>query len=75
MRRAFARIDELTNELANRTSFTDARVIEYPLDASIRSSVAGEISRDQMAEEARFQLRLVYPLVQELVAEESYESF
>ncbi len=75
MRRAFARIDQLVNEIAARTAFADARVIEYPLDASIRSSITGEISRDQMPEEARFQLRLVYPLVQELVAEESYESF
>ena len=75
MRRAFARIDELVNELGTRTAFADARVIEYPLDASIRSSVAGEISRDQAPDEARFQIRLVYPLVQELVAEESYESF
>ncbi len=75
MRRAFERIDELAGDLSSRTAFTDARVVEYPLDASIRSSVAGEISRDQRPEEARFQLRLVYPLAQELVAEESYESF
>ena len=75
MRRAFARIDQLVDDLATRTAFTNAQVIEYPLDASIRSSVAGEISRDRMPEEARFQLRLVYQLAQELVAEESYESF
>ncbi len=75
MRRAFERIDALVDDLAARTAFADARVIEYPLDASIRSSVTGEISRDRALEEARFQLRLVYPLVQELVAEERHESF
>lgn len=75
MRHAFERIDRLVDDLANRTAFADARVVEYPLDASIRSSITGEINRDQAPEEARFRLRLVYPLIQELVAGERHESF
>ncbi len=74
MRRAFARIDELVDDLAARTAFVNARAVEYPLDASIRSSVAGEISRDERSDEARFQLRLVYPLTSELVAERNDDS-
>lgn len=75
MRRAFAHIDRLADDLVARTAFSDAVVVEYPLDANIRSSVTGEINRNQLQAEARFQIRLVYRLTDELVVGVANGSF
>lgn len=62
MRAAFSRIDALAADISARTRFADVWTVEYPLDASLRSSIQGEISPEIMEEEARFKLRLVYSL-------------
>ncbi len=62
MRRAFARIDELVADISANTSFSDSWVVEYPVDANVRSLVTGEISRNDETNEATFVLRLSYPL-------------
>ena len=60
MRRAFARIDEFAAELQARTHFTSAQVVAYPIDTSTTASVAGEIVRHRVTEEASFRLRVSY---------------
>ena len=62
MRHAFARIDELTTDITDRTRFGEALVIEYPLDASPSSAVSGEISGASNPESANFRLRLTFRL-------------
>ena len=69
MRRAFARIDELVADLSANTSFSDTWVIQYPVDANVRSLVSGEISREGTETEAQFVLRLNYPLPQAAAGE------
>ncbi|MDJ0941344.1 MAG: hypothetical protein QNJ00_16400 [Woeseiaceae bacterium] len=63
LRKAFARIDRLVADIASRTAFAHTFAVEYPIDASPRSSVSGEISGDGVVEEARFRLRMTYQLV------------
>ncbi len=58
MRRAFARIDELASDLEQRTRFTRAITVEYPLNASTSAAVSGEIGVP--AEFARFRIRVSY---------------
>lgn len=62
MRKAFARIDGLVADIASRTSFIDAWAVEYPIDASLHSTVSGEISKATSNREAKFRLRLSYPI-------------
>ncbi|MGI9271358.1 MAG: hypothetical protein ACR2QT_06250 [Woeseiaceae bacterium] len=62
MRKAFARIDSLADELQNRTAFSRVSVVEYPLDARPQSSLSGEISTTGIGEQAAFQLTLSFQL-------------
>lgn len=62
LRAAFARIDRLVADLESRTAFVDVAAIEYPIDASPRASIAGELGQNSDTVEARFQLRLTYTL-------------
>ena len=62
MRYAFARIDELSADIRERTRFGETFVIEYPWDASPTSAVSGEISGASSPESAGFRLRLTYRL-------------
>lgn len=69
MRGAFARIDELVADISENTSFSDTWVIQYPVDANVRSLVTGEISRDGAEADAQFVIRLSYPLQQTMGGE------
>jgi hypothetical protein len=62
MRKAFARIDALVAELAEKTAFEDVRAIEYPLDARPEVSVSGDILGDGRVGRASFRLRLDLPV-------------
>ena len=62
MRLAFARIDELSADIRERTRFGEVLVTDYPLDASPKSAVSGEISDASKPESAGFRLRLTYRL-------------
>ena len=61
----FARIDALAADIASRTAFVEARAIEYPLDASTRASIAGEIRSSEGPQQAPFRLLLRYALTEE----------
>lgn len=62
MRKAFARIDQLTGDLQAQTSFNEAVATEYPLNANPEESVSGEISSAR-PEFARFSIRVTYDVV------------
>lgn len=62
MRKAFARIDALVEELEERTAFSDVVAVEYPLDARPQSSISGEIVGEDDNGTARFRLRLRFPV-------------
>lgn len=59
MRKAFARIDQLTNDLESQTYFSEAATEQYPLNANPAASVSGEIGTDK-PEFARFRIRATY---------------
>ena len=62
MRRAFRQIDRLVDDISKRTAFSEARAIEYPVDASPKASVTGEIGGNQRHPQADFRLRLRFPV-------------
>lgn len=62
LRAAFRRIDQLVDDIATRTSFSEAAAVEYPIDASLGSSITGELGREGGKNTAQFRLRLTYPL-------------
>jgi len=62
LRAAFARIDAFAAAIREKTAFEDAVVAEYPIDASTRASISGELGRDDSLEDAEFRLRLNFPL-------------
>ncbi|MDH3429851.1 MAG: hypothetical protein OEQ14_07515 [Gammaproteobacteria bacterium] len=62
MRKAFARIDELVEELEERTAFSHVVAVEYPLDARPQSSISGEIVGKHENGTARFRLQLRFPI-------------
>jgi len=59
MRKAFARIDQLTSDLESQTFFSEAATEQYPLNANPAASVSGEIGTDR-PEFARFRIRATY---------------
>jgi len=59
MRKAFARIDQLTSDLESQTYFSEAATEQYPLNANPAASVSGEIGADK-PEFARFRIRATY---------------
>ena len=60
MRRAFSRIDQLANDLAARSAFSDSQAIEYPFDANTSAAISGEIGREGGERSARFKIRVTY---------------
>lgn len=69
MRKAFARIDALVEELHERTAFSNVVAVEYPLDARPQSSISGEIVGEQGAGTARFRLELRFPVEPEAASD------
>jgi hypothetical protein len=62
MRKAFSRIDRLADDIASRTAFDSAWAVKYPLDASPRASISGEIGSGSDERQAQFKLRLHYAI-------------
>jgi hypothetical protein len=69
MRKAFARIDALVEELHERTAFSNVVAVEYPLDARPQSSISGEIVGEQGTGTARFRLQLRFPVEPEAASD------
>lgn len=62
LRRAFTRIDQLTNELEIRTNFHRVEALAYPFDARTSAAVSGEIVSNKSSHTGRFQIRLTFDL-------------
>lgn len=58
LRGAFATIDQLENSLRGRTDFEQVETTEYPLDASPRSSISGELVNRGSQQFAHFRMSL-----------------
>ncbi len=69
MRQAFARIDRLAADLQDRTDFSRAVTVEYPINASTSAAVTGEIGVTS-SDFARFRIRVTYDVVAPEVSDE-----
>lgn len=58
LRRAFATIERLAAALEADTAFDEVQTTEFPLDASPKSSLSGEVVNPGMEPAARFRIRL-----------------
>ncbi len=69
MRKAFARIDRLAADLQERTDFSRAVTVEYPINASTSAAVSGEIGVTS-SDYARFRIRVTYDVAVPEVSDE-----
>jgi hypothetical protein len=62
LRKAFADIDRLVDDLEARTAFSDVVAVEYPIDASPQAALSGEIDTKGSSATAQFRLLLRFPV-------------